>query len=318
MAKRAISKETAEQHRESQEHKPESANASKTQEMSFTDRLNKKIRYKLPLIGDYLKISDELEKISKEFDVLLSENQTEQKNFWKRLKKLIRPGKTAAPHNEIKKQLKKLQSSVHWMMTWGVALGFLGGMIASTLCFSSFTSKLITFMLASSVKTAAETPDGDAVVFVTYNDTISEKGRHERLENAVQFAKDKKIPIIIAGSEETAKSGTKYAAISGISNDKIMAAETGNSVNQKAKHIKEICAIQGLKKPVIITSFYKMPRTLCEIRRGGLIKAAPYPVQESRLEIGDTIDYDPKMFKTAALEYLKFIGTGCAFSKYVR
>ncbi len=299
---------------------------SETQNESFTDRLNRKIRtyipdsvlYRLPFTGDYLKISDDLEKISKEFDVILSENQQERRNFWKRLKKLVRPGKSATPHNEIKNQLEKLQRSVHWMMTWGVVMGFFGGMAASTLCFSSFTSKLITFMLAGSLKTAETVPEGDVVVFITYDDLISDKGRHERLENGIQFAKEKKLPIIIAGSDKTVSTGIKYATVSGISRSRIITAETGSSVKQKVKSVKEICAIQGLEKPVIITSFYKMPRTLCEIKRAGLEKATPYPVQVSRPEIGDTIDYNPKMFKTAALEYIRFIGTGCAFSRHIQ
>ena len=138
-----------------------------------------------------------------------------------------------------------------------------------------------------------------------------------RLNSAIQFSNEKNIPIMLSGSQEAINAMKQTAIDLGMSPDRIYTEKASVNVKEKAINSRNECHDRNIKSPVIFTTAYKVPRTLCEFRRQGL-NVKPFPVSKSNLDmnmqtIKDAVDYNPAMVKAAAFEYMKYVFSGCVF-----
>lgn len=275
--------------------------------------------------GDYRKISRRLDEFSDSFEELLEKREAEQGSFKKRLKLLFKPQKNDNQSNQLKKQLIQLKLSVRWMTGWGFIFGFFGSMLLSTIIFSSFTAKFLSFLLEDSYQEETEIKSGDVVIAIADENNMAYSGHYASedlapdslhgLMAAMQFAAEKKLPLLISGDEKSMQAMRQTAISLGMNTKNIHAAKPAEHLAMKAKYANEACASYGYSKPVIMTSAYKMPRTLCEFRRNGFKEIYAFPVSKSRADLSDAIEYNPPMVKAAAKEYVKYIWSGCAFRK---
>ncbi|MBO4555178.1 MAG: YdcF family protein [Elusimicrobiales bacterium] len=300
---------------------------SKAENLDENTSWIKKAHYFLPG-GDWRKLSKDLDNISVSIKKL-KENYNAK--WWTKLKNFFSPKKkidNAKTIEQLERDISELHNKARKMGHWGFLIGMIGGCLLSTVAFSSLSSKFLIYFLEKDIQTEEEIADADVIIVIA-DDKHSSRGHFanenldqdslQRLISALQFSKKKNLPIMLAGAVEETDAMQKTALELGINPDKIYIEKNASNLKEKAINSRNGCSANGLKKPIVFTTAYKMRRTLCEFRRQGL-NAKPFAVSQNKLELNkeamaDAIDYNPVMVKSAFLEYLKYIGSGCVFEK---
>ena len=101
-----------------------------------------------------------------------------------------------------------------------------------------------------------------------------------------------------------------------ITEDRIYLEEPADNVIDKAVNTFKLCTEKQASKPIVFTTPYKMPRTICQLKRHGLKEAKPYlgtvPEVISTDYIVSAAERKPATTILDALsEYIKIVYYGC-------
>ena len=306
----------------SKELAPENAKQHKANEEKIS--IIKRLHYLLPG-GSWRKIEHDVDRISDSIDKI---KENTKAKWWIRIRNAVSPRKkkeNAITIQQLEENIQQIKRKIRWMGGWGLIFGWIGGTVATTLLFSSFTGKFLTFFLEKDVH-EEEITDADVIIVIA--DEKSSEGGHfasetldpdslQRLTAALQFSNDKNLPIMLAGASKETEAMKNTALNLGMAPDKIFIEQNAPNVKEKAINSRIDCYENGFKKPVLFTTAYKMKRTLCEFRRQGL-NARPFAVSHNKIglnkeTVADAIEYNPPMVKAAFYEYLSYIWSGCVF-----
>ena len=105
----------------------------------------------------------------------------------------------------------------------------------------------------------------------------------ERASVAALLQKKTGLPVLISGGrpftlEPEASSAANYLLERGVPLKSILTESDSRDTLENAKYSRKICADNGFKRVILLTSAYHMPRALYAFRKAGFENVVPFPV----------------------------------------
>jgi len=120
-------------------------------------------------------------------------------------------------------------------------------------------------------------------------------GSMNRLIAAIRLQKRLHIPIVVSGEDpETAKAKEIMLDL-GVLPENIIIDDQAHTTVMNAEHIAAICAAEGFKKPIIVTSAYHMPRAVLCFKQVGIMSFETFAV-DYQTDFSDSSSYNKDMF----------------------